>query len=310
MVLLEQAIAATQPANPLLPFLPPDLAEQALLSRYSMIGACSVLIWDVLDNLRADRRLIRDYSIRFPTVVYFVSRIGALGFALSSVITVNLADICKSSIAKVLLGFFYPISAPSTSLLFLIRLRAVYNYHRGVSIVFTFLWLMLFAASMLFPFGFVLINIDPGRSCFVLDVHEFIIAPVVISVVYDTLVLLAVSWKLMHMENTHTDRNIRTGFRMLIFGDYLPAFSRAFLQDAQLYYAITVPVSMVTAITFFIPNSSLVVRVMFTLPNNVLLNIMACRVFRKTKLGLCTPDPDVSKSAFMEGTINDFQITA
>ena len=37
---------------------------------------------------------------------------------------------------------------------------------------------------------------------------------------------------------------LESGIRLLIFGDYLPVFSKAFLQDGQAYYLLVLSSSM------------------------------------------------------------------
>jgi hypothetical protein len=50
----------------------------------------------------------------------------------------------------------------------------------------------------------------------------------------DTLVLLAITVGLAM--NTYPEPTLKQGIRMAMYGDYLPAFSRAMLRDNQMYY--------------------------------------------------------------------------
>ncbi|PPR07124.1 hypothetical protein CVT24_010602 [Panaeolus cyanescens] len=265
-------------------WLDPTEAAQITLRDYVVVGSCAVLMWDILDNLRKDYRVMTRYPFRLPSIVYIIARLGALGFALSASIfaTSGIHTDC-SRFAKIV-AIFYPIAVPAASLLFLFRLMAVFSCNIHVILLNAFIWLALLASCILFPFGLYGGPIGQTAYCQISKTKEFIIAPVMISLVYDTVIFFFISWKLMI--NTHIDHDIRTGVKTLMFGDYLPAFSRTVLQDNQLYYMVTLPVNLVTATIFCVKGVPAIYHVMFTVANNVLMNIMACRVFRNTKLGI------------------------
>ena len=63
----------------------------------------------------------------------------------------------------------------------------------------------------------------------------FGVVSVIIPLVNDTLVLLAVTIGLV--TNTQLqDPTLKEGIRTVMYGDYLPAFSRAILRGNQMYY--------------------------------------------------------------------------
>jgi len=68
----------------------------------------------------------------------------------------------------------------------------------------------------------------------VIHVEPYVASASIVMLVNDTLVFLAITWKLMG--NARIDSSIRTGFRILAFGEYMPALSKALLQDGQAYY--------------------------------------------------------------------------
>ncbi|KAF9044934.1 hypothetical protein BJ165DRAFT_1369855 [Panaeolus papilionaceus] len=266
-------------------WLSPLEAKQITLRDYVVVGSCAVLLWDVFDNFRKDYRLLTRHAIRLPTVVYIIARLGAIGFALSAAIFASeYADFVYCAHFAKIVAVFYPIAVPAASLLFFFRLKAVFNCNLPVISFFAFVWLCLLASCILFPFGLYGARIGETLYCRISSAKTYIIAPVMISLGYDTLILIAISWKLM--VNTHINHDIQTGVKTMVRGDYLPAFSRALHQDAQLYYMVTLPVNLVTAIMFCVTSIPAIYHVMLTVTNNVLMNIMASRVFRNTKLGL------------------------
>jgi hypothetical protein len=66
------------------------------------------------------------------------------------------------------------------------------------------------------------------------DIDPFVASTTIIPVINDTLVFLAITWRLSR--NSYTRLTLKDGFRFIVFGDYLPVFSRALLQDGQAYY--------------------------------------------------------------------------
>ncbi|PPQ81063.1 hypothetical protein CVT24_008676, partial [Panaeolus cyanescens] len=198
----------------------------------------------------------------------------------------NITDDC-ANFAKVVASF-YPIAVTAASLLIFFRLKAVFSDSPRIITFFGFIWLCLVASTIAYPFGPTGMHIGPTRYCSV-EAPRFGVAPIMISLVYDTLTLFAVSWKLMM--NTHVEADIKAGVIRMWTGDYLSAFSKALLQDTQLYYIVTLPFNVVSAVLFcaeFVPPT---LRVMTLVPTNVVINIMACRVFRDTKFSFVPNAP-------------------
>lgn len=78
-------------------------------------------------------------------------------------------------------------------------------------------------------------EIGPTRYCLSAGLASYTSAAVIIPVVNDTLVFLAISWRLM--KNAYVDQtNIKRQVRTMVLGDYMPAFSRGLLKDGQAYY--------------------------------------------------------------------------
>jgi hypothetical protein len=79
------------------------------------------------------------------------------------------------------------------------------------------------------PASKVPICVNPG-------INHFVAAATIIPFINDTLVFLAISWRLSR--NSYNTYTFERGIRLLIFGDYLPVFSKALLQDGQAYYLL------------------------------------------------------------------------
>ncbi|KAH9476051.1 hypothetical protein JR316_0011621 [Psilocybe cubensis] len=109
------------------------------------------------------------------------------------------------------------------------------------------------------------------------------------AVVYDTLVFLAISWRLA--KNAHVEvGGIRGGIKMAILGRYLPLFSRSMLIDGQKYYLLTTISALLTIVFASIKSVPVPLSTVFATPTLMLTNIMACRVYRNTRFGLFRED--------------------
>ncbi|KAF8810307.1 hypothetical protein BYT27DRAFT_7092581 [Phlegmacium glaucopus] len=271
--------------------LPPESALQILAARYITIGTLSVFVWETLNNMRSDYKLLFERRIRFPTVMYFISRLLCLGLTISATIFQTTPLPGCNVLAKTL-NILYALTIISSSLLFFLRTRAIFDKNTWVIAFFLGSWLVVVAACMAYAVRLdeTKIRPDPG-FCEVLGVvkpFERLVKPfsavaTIVPLINDTLVFLAIAWRLFC--NSYAPCTLRNGVRIFIFGDYLPAFSKALLQDGQAYYLTTVTVSLVTVIMLFDYSVPEILQVIVEIPNVTLMNIMACRVFRNTILG-------------------------
>ena len=140
-----------------------------------------------------------------------------------------------------LVATFYCTALIFTSLLFFFRTRAVFNTYPWVVAFFAGLWLAILGGCLAFIVNiYELVTVNPASNmdpiCINSDVNPILAATTIILLVNDTLVFLAISWRLSR--NSYYPDTIESGIRLLIFGDYLPVFSKALLQDGQAYYLL------------------------------------------------------------------------
>ncbi|KAF9041375.1 hypothetical protein BJ165DRAFT_1530105 [Panaeolus papilionaceus] len=123
----------------------------------------------------------------------------------------------------------FPIAINATSLLFFLRTRAIYDRDRLVGFFFGFLWLLVAASSVTVPLGITVANIGPTKFCAVKKFEGYVATAAIVPLVYDTLVFIAISWRLM-TDFLIVEHDIKTlaGVKALVRGDfYFPAFSRS-----------------------------------------------------------------------------------
>jgi hypothetical protein len=128
-----------------------------------------------------------------------------------------------------------------TSLLFFFRTRAVFKYYPWVIAFFAGMWVVVlvgfvpFLVDVLKPIGSVSFPTSIP-ICFNAGINPYIAAATIIPLINDTLVFLAITWRLSR--NAYDPLSLQGGFRFLIFGDYLPVFSKVLLRDGQAYYLL------------------------------------------------------------------------
>jgi len=200
----------------------------------------------------------------------------------------------------------FPLAIASTTLLFFFRVRAVFDRNKLVVAFFAFMWIAVLAANLTGPWGIVGTKVGSTNYCMITHVEPYVASASIITLVNDTFVFLAITWKLMR--HAHVQNSIRTGIRVLAFGEYMPTLSKALLQDGQAYYLYvltvstpmcvhfsiiyflsqfrtTVTTALMTVIMMYIRTVPAVYNIVLAMPNMMLMNMMASRVFRNTKFG-------------------------
>ena len=137
-----------------------------------------------------------------------------------------------------ILGIGYCFAIPASALLFLIRACAVYRNEPIVRYIFSFLWLGVVSGSVLLPFSFrgTVADIPNGHFCLDEGVRPFGTAGLIASTVFDTIIFIAVSWKLT-CDEMREGRTWREKLGVFFGGKSLPgALHRAMLQSGQMYF--------------------------------------------------------------------------
>lgn len=131
------------------------------------------------------------------------------------------------------IGCFCMLSIWSSSYLFLRRVNAVYQDNKWIKCFFSVLWFIGGGTELTVALG-VRASHAPG-TLYCIDVQpaHYVIAGGLAPVVFDTLVFLAISYKI---GTTFSTVDARVSWGALISGKALPRLSRAILQGGQQYY--------------------------------------------------------------------------
>ena len=127
------------------------------------------------------------------------------------------------------------MAIPSTTLLFFFRVRAVYRDNKYVVGAFAIMWLGVLAVCINAAREGGASEIGPTKYCLPVDVRgASVSASAVIPFINDVLGFCAVTWRLM--KNSQVNPTFKSSLKVIVFGHYLPTFSRALLQDGQIYF--------------------------------------------------------------------------
>ncbi|KAF4609867.1 hypothetical protein D9613_010416 [Agrocybe pediades] len=272
--------------NPLTPlaFFPPGSAFEITVTGHVVVASLAIMVWDMLHTIGSDYILLARHKVRLPTVIYLISRLATLGFLLtSSLFSTAPVGNCESWQQSA--NWFTVIAVSATSFLFFFRVQALYRTSKPVIIFFFLLWVGVCCAGVIAIIGISGTQIGPTQYCVnaALPKNTYLLG--VFLLINDTLTFLAISWRLLDFSLTETE-SFGERARVVLFGSNLPRFTRAFLKGGQQYYLTTVGFAVLATITLSLSAIPLPYRGVISIVEIMLLNVMACRVFRDTKLGV------------------------
>ncbi|KAJ6533976.1 hypothetical protein DFH09DRAFT_1043572 [Mycena vulgaris] len=262
-----------------------ELQREIQVSAYVFVGCTAVFIWDILNNLRNDYMLLFKQRFHVVSVAYVVSRLASLVYVLGFTIFATYPiQACNTAYAA--FNSFYPLGVSASAFLFLFRVRAIYGSDRLITAIFGFLWLAVLGSSLTIPFGGSAIGLGDPSECVVVRSEGYLGSAGIIQTVYDTLIFFAISYRLVSNFRRSEEATRGEQFRAFFSGADLPAFSKALFTDGQMYYMITVVTNGVAILLVYLPNVSPVYHGVMVIPSVTLTSLMACRVYRTTKLSI------------------------
>lgn len=128
----------------------------------------------------------------------------------------------------------FHIAFSSTAFLFVLRVRAIFSHNKYVVTFCFILWLSVLATSATVATVRGSSPLGPTPFCYPKPTKSYISSSPITLAISDTFVFLAISWHLLANSWFCIER--RPSLKDIVLGKYLPAFSRALLQDGQVYY--------------------------------------------------------------------------
>ncbi|KAF9241308.1 hypothetical protein BU15DRAFT_60935 [Melanogaster broomeanus] len=255
-------------------YLDPAVANEYEVSR-------NALTWDILSSLPEDWKIARTSKPTPVLFAYFLARICALVVVLGGVLMMT-GPVAQCEVLALNVIVVWVIASAASSYLFLKRVHAVFLQDRNVWLFFTFLWLTGFGTSFLSladPLHEYYEFADT-KHCISRKVEEYQSIAFIVPGLFDTLVFLAVTYKILMSHRVSTPRS----WRAFWCGEALPRLSRAVLQGGQQYYMITAGINVTRAVVTLLPSASPVLQRALTPPALAVTSVMACRVFRNLRL--------------------------
>ncbi|CAL1701343.1 unnamed protein product [Somion occarium] len=263
-----------------------ELVDSVSKLGYLAAGVTAIWLWDFMIALLDYVPLFGARRMSLSDVAYIAARVSTAGFLI--VILIQLVDAspddCDFKSRAVV--WFGAVAPPFNSLLFFLRVRAVFRESRVIVGVFALLWLSTFT-TITVPLTSHVVSIEVIRMCSTSTLRSYDSVGWVTVAVFDTLVLIAISIRVLSgsMAVSRKER-----FRALLSGKGLGNVSRILLQTGQLYYLATVGVNITMAISIF-TSASVPVQSGLSIIGIALRNMMACKVYRLLKLGLIESTP-------------------
>ncbi|KAJ3505986.1 hypothetical protein NLJ89_g7123 [Agrocybe chaxingu] len=249
--------------NPLTPlaYLQPGIAAQVMIGTCIHMGVLGIVVWDALHNIRNDYLLATKHRFEMPMAAYFLSRIACFTYGIGPIPIVH----CRR--LELAVNSFLTVSLCLNTLLFYIRVCAVYYNKNTIALSFGLFWLATVGMASLVPRAMTATHIGPAKHCTeIIDTHS-LIPTYLVFFAYDSAVFAATSnrfYRLYTLEETSLTGGMRVIFLVPVMqlGIVIGAFC----------FAVDTPGLVVI--------SELV-------PVHVMLgNVVTCCVFRNTKLGL------------------------
>jgi len=278
--------AILNPYTPLA-FLTPDAADQYQVMLYVYVAILAAYTWDWLMAIPEEYKIIRKARFSTPNVVYFFSRFGTFGSTLATAMRIAPIDNCNA--LRYVAGTFAMISVPSTSLLFFFRVKAIYNNSKIVTALFGFLCLAIGGVSVLIMLGRAGQHIPYTRRCTEGVAHSYTLVPVIMTALNDTLVYIAISYRLATISMVSSTWRARA--KSFFTGEGLHHLSKALLESGQVYYFVTIGVAIASVYFLLSPSASGETKATFGSVYFPLASAMTCRVYRAVLLGIITEQP-------------------
>ncbi|TFK24919.1 hypothetical protein FA15DRAFT_380670 [Coprinopsis marcescibilis] len=272
-------------------FLSPAEAHGLSWRNNVLTAAAAVFTWDFLHSLPEESRFLTKFTL--PQVVYASSRvITATSVIYSSVYAFKPIGNCITH--HQVMSVISTLAIGSCTFLVLIRVRALLHGVYGLPWVFAAVWLVHIILALLSKTVFwsgTGGNIGPTSFCMPYGVTQYHTIAAAVLCFYNTAVFFATSFRLTSILSTEAkldfDSSTPRGFLCRIIyrytGKHLPPFSKGILRGGQQYYFVTL-MSSVLCVVMPIVTNSVAAGSLFELPNNVIMNIMICRMYRSTKL--------------------------
>ncbi|KAF9523758.1 hypothetical protein CPB83DRAFT_657391 [Crepidotus variabilis] len=275
---------------PALPFVPGTFVGSiATWRQHSFIVSClTVTLWDFLEFIPEDVRLFQEFPLKLAYVVYEAARLSTVAWFISNIIHTSNPKVNMSHLYVA----FFVLQRGTTSMLFYLRVHALYQSNRYVQISFGLaLVAVIVIAGTFFEFS--------GVACGVFDVCIF----------------FAILWKLGWQPAVQQPRaeagrsGNRWGFWRPFKRNHVNQVRERFLRDSLLYVLLAILIKIPQIILLVQTNHDweLLTWVACSMYVDIVISsVMSSKIFRDMKLGL--PGLSEPSSAAVAPSNSEFRI--
>ncbi|TCD60435.1 hypothetical protein EIP91_010066 [Steccherinum ochraceum] len=269
-----------------LAWLPPDVAAQLEYAKLAILGISGAWIWDALLSSYDEYRMFRSHRFRYPDAVYALSRM--FPGRIDHVCYVESCDVLSK-----IQGWIVAFQMSINSLLFFFRIRAVFVQQMAVVFFFAALWTALAATSILAPLSLRGSTIGNTGQCVPYRMKDAGAAGLIVSTVYDTLVLVAISVQLLSFYHVPPRSSKTASLKTFVTGRGMGDIAKVLLRSGQVYYLVSDSFA-IAAVAFImsptVPDAYANTSALFIA---FITNGMATRAYRQLKMTQRdAPNPD------------------
>ncbi|KAF9523759.1 hypothetical protein CPB83DRAFT_910462 [Crepidotus variabilis] len=268
----------------------PNSIPQPRLLGCCIVASLTIVAWDFVTYVPEDVRLLKEYRIRLPTIVYLSARIVTLAAFVQALITASqfhfsFANGKPSVVGSVVHGLetsdplshriLLIVQRALTSLLLYLRVDALYQSNRYIQAFFGASILAILA-------GGVLSNLIAGIS----------------TGAFDLFIFAAIIFKLGWLPAVHPSggsEEVLGRYKMFFKQNRERDFADRILQDS-LYYVVIAILLKIPQIAYLTVRSSDYWLVSTVLLDPIFTCIISCKIFRDMKLGRSWLNGDSEKT--------------
>ncbi|KZP29393.1 hypothetical protein FIBSPDRAFT_946688 [Athelia psychrophila] len=236
--------------------------------------------YDWLLSISEEYEVVSKAGLSWSIAIYFASRISLFGQMLCLIIY-RVTAIANCALLFGISATFACLASVCTAFLFLIRVRAVYLKSRRITVAFGALFIFTIALNLT-QYADIHIEYIPGTKLCGSNLNDKLYGLSIANATYDTLVFLAISYRLA--ADGATEDSWRARLQSIVKTRGLYCVSSSLMRSGQLYYLATIVSFSANLIIMYSSMAPVDYRCTLTEMVAAFANIMACRVFRGVAL--------------------------
>ncbi|KZP10718.1 hypothetical protein FIBSPDRAFT_937929 [Athelia psychrophila] len=259
------------------------LERDAQTAKYIVISAMTCLTWDWMLSVVEEYRMVKKCGLSIAVAVYFLARISmTVNFVLIIIFQSSLLGCTSLFIAMI--ATMTGIGAAADSYIFFLRVRAVCNNSRTVTLIFGAGCLTVAATNIALPFSIHASRLMDAHRCYYSSTEAWSTVNLWVRAAYNSAVFITISARIASYGIRHQPSQHKRRVQAFFSAEELPCIFRNLLHGGQFFYFSTIGLTLVAAVMAVLPLSS-IWRAILSNPSLASETIMTCRIFRVFVLG-------------------------